>query len=151
MITASLLGPVDILAQEVVSGVAIIEFVLLGLVIINLAARMIAHRGYVNAAREDGADGVSRSLFLEATDVLIVLGGFYYATVHLHGGVVFATLAVGMFITDFFEFEARLVEARKDAPLERPKAALFASALVFLYIAYQSLFFIIKPLWDAVI
>jgi len=54
-------------------------------------------------------------------------------------------------LTDFFEYESRLVEARQDLPLERPKGALVASTFVFLYIAYQSLFFVIQPLWELVV
>ncbi|WP_255169795.1 DUF7313 family protein [Natrononativus amylolyticus] len=151
MITPAVLGPLGVLGTEVVGGVTIIEFVLLGLVVANLLARAIAHRTYVATAREDGADAVTRSLFLEVTNVLIVLGGFFYITVHLHGGVIFTVLALGLLVTDFFEFEARLVEARTEIPLERPKGALVASSLVFLYIAYQSLFFIIRPLWELVV
>lgn len=151
MIAPALLGPLDVLGMEVVAGVTIIEFVLLALVVVNLAARAFAHRTYVSTAREEGVDAMTRSPFLEVTNVLIVLGGFYYITVHLHGGIVFTVLALGLFVTDFFEFEARLVEARTEIPLERPKGALVASSLVFLYIAYQSLFFIIRPLWEAVV
>ncbi|MCU4741781.1 hypothetical protein OB955_17770 [Halobacteria archaeon AArc-m2/3/4] len=150
MITPALLGPIDILAEEVVGGVTIIEFILLALVTVNLAIRAFAHRGYVTAARRDGADAISRSLVLDVTNVLIVLGGFYYITIHVHGGVVFTILAIGLLVTDFFEFEARLVEARNELPIERPKGALFASTLVFAYIAYQSLFFLIQPFWDSV-
>ncbi|WP_207590175.1 DUF7313 family protein [Halomontanus rarus] len=151
MITPALLGPIDVLAEEVASGVTIIEFLLLALVAVNLVVRAFAHRSYVRAARRDGADGISRSLFLDVTNVLIVLGGFYYTTIHLHGGVVFTTLAIGLLVTDFFEFEARLVEARNELPLERPKGALVASALVFVYIAYQSLFFVVAPVWDKIV
>lgn len=151
MIAPALLGPLDVLATEVVGGVTIIEFILLGLVVVNLAARAFAHQTYVRTAREEGVDAMTRSPFLEVMNVLIVLGGFYYITVHLHGGIVFTVLALGLLVTDFFEFEARVVEARTEIPLERPKGALVASSLVFLYIAYQSLFFIIRPLWEAVV
>ena len=151
MIAPALLGPIDVLAEEVVSGVTIIEFLLLGLVIVNLAVRWVAHRGYVAAARDDGVDALSRSLLLDVTNVLLILGAFYYITVQVHGGVVFTFLVIGLLVADFFEFEARLVEARTEAPLERPKGALFASTLVFAYIAYQSLFFLIQPFWDAVV
>lgn len=151
MLPPALFGPIDVLAEEVVGGVTIIEFVLLGLVIVNLVVRALAHRNHVAAARDDGADAISRNLALEATNVLIVLGGFYYITVHLHGGVIFTTLALGLLIADFFEFEARLVEARTEVPLERPKGSIFASLLVFAYIAYQSLFFVVAPVWDSIV
>ncbi|MFP9191797.1 DUF7313 family protein [Natronosalvus vescus] len=151
MLSPALFGPVDVLGEEVVASVTLIEFVLLGLVVVNLLVRALTHRSHVAAVREDGADALSRSLALEVTNVLIVLGGFYYITVHVHGGVVFTTLAIGLLVADFFEFEARLVEARQEMPLERPKAALFASTFVFLYIAYQSLFFLIRPLWETIV
>ena len=151
MLSPALLGPIDVLGEEVVGGVALIEFVLLGLVVVNLLVRAFAHRSYVTAARENGAEAISRSIVLDLTNVLIVLGGFYYITIHVHGGVVFTTLAIGLLLTDFFEFESRLVEARQEIPLERPKAALVTSMFVFLYIAYQSLFFVIQPLWDSIV
>lgn len=151
MLTPALLGPIDILGEEVVSGVTIIEFVLLGLVTVNLAIRGLAHRNLVTTLRENGDEDVSRSLVLDVSDILIVLGGFYYITVHVHGGIIFTVLAIGLLMTDFFEFESRLVEARTEMPLERPKAALVTSMFAFLYIAYQSLFFIIQPLWDTII
>ncbi|MCU4750777.1 hypothetical protein OB919_02080 [Halobacteria archaeon AArc-curdl1] len=150
MLSPALLGPIDVLGETVVAGVTIIEFVLLALVVVNLIVRAVAHRSYVAAAK-DGAETLSRNVALDVTNVLIVLGGFYYITVHVHGGVVFTTLALGLLLTDFFEFESRMVELRQEMPLERPKAALVASTFVFLYIAYQSLFFLIQPLWDAVV
>ncbi|MFC4988174.1 MULTISPECIES: DUF7313 family protein [Saliphagus] len=151
MITSSLFGPIDVLAQEVVSGVAAIEFVLLVVVVANLAIRALAYRDYASAAREGGAEAITRSTALDATNVALVLGSFYYITVHLHGGVVLTTLVLALVIADVFEFEARLVEARTERPIERPNGALFASALVFAYIAYQSLFFIVSPVWDAIV
>ncbi len=151
MLSPALLGPIDVLGEEVIGGVAIIEFVLLGLVTVNLLVRALAHRNYVRTAREEGAEAISRSVALDVTNVLIVLGGFYYITIHVHGGVVFTVLALGLMLTDFFEFESRLVEARQEMSLERPKASLFASTFVFLYIAYQSLFFVIRPLWELVV
>ena len=151
MIAPTLLGPLDVLGEELVAGVTMIEFVLLGLVVVNLGLRGYAHRNHVRGARENGPDGIERLLPLDVTTVLIVLGGFYYMTIHLHGGVVFTVLALGLLITDFFEYEARLVEARTEKPLERPKAAIVASTFVFLYIAYQSLFFVIRPAWELIV
>lgn len=151
MIASTLFGPIDVLAEEVVGGVTVIEFVLLAVVVANLAVRAMAYRDYVRVAREDGAEAITRSTVLDAMNVVLLLGSFYYITVHLHGGIVFTTLVLGLVIADIFEFEARLVEARTDRPLERPNGALFASALVFAYIAYQSLFFLISPFWDAIV
>ncbi|WP_312909332.1 DUF7313 family protein [Natronosalvus caseinilyticus] len=150
MLSPALLGPIDVLAEEVVGGVMLIEFVLLGLVVANLFVRVLAHHRTVSAAQDDGPEAVSRPVILDVSSFLIVLGGFYYLTVDLHPGVIFTSLAITLLIADFFEFEARLVEARQELPLERPKAAMTASAVALAYIAYQSLFFLLDPFWDSV-
>ncbi len=49
-------------------------------------------------------------------------------TLHHHGGMVLSVLVLGAVITDFFEFESRKVEARRDIPLERPKGAIVAAS-----------------------
>ncbi|UTF53444.1 DUF7313 family protein [Natronosalvus rutilus] len=150
MLSPALLGPVDVLAEEVVGGVMLIEFVLLGLVVANLFVRVLAHHRTVSAARDDGPEAVSRPIILDVSSFLIVLGGFYYITVDLHPGIIFTSLAITLLIADFFEFEARLVEARQELAFERPKAAMAASAVALAYIAYQSLFFLLSPFWDSV-
>jgi hypothetical protein len=140
----NLFGPVDaVLAPWV-------EYVVLGLVLINLVTRHLAHRRHVAQAR-DGADAVDRYLPHVASNVLLVLGSFYFMTVDRHSGLVLSMLTVGLFLADFFEFEARSVELREGEPLERPKGAITASLLVVLYAAYQALFFVVAPLWNAVI
>jgi hypothetical protein len=141
---STLLGPVDQLEPY-------IEFVILGLVALNLAARALAHRRHVSQAEDGGADALSPHPAHHLSNALLVLGSFYYATVQPHGGTVMSVLVVGAVLSDVFEFEARKVEARKDEPLERPKAALFSSTLVLLYALYQTLFFLVKPLWTSVI
>jgi hypothetical protein len=65
--------------------------------------------------------------------------------------MVMSVLVLGAVITDFFEFESRKVEARRDIPLERPNGALVAAVLVFMYAGYQALFWLIKGPWSAVI
>jgi hypothetical protein len=82
---------------------------------------------------------------------VLILGSFYYTTIEHHGGIVLSMLVLGTFLTDFFEFESRKVEARKDEQLERPKAAVIGSLFVFAYAAYQSLFYVVAPLWNAVV
>jgi len=54
--------------------------------------------------------------------------------------MVMSVLVVGMVITDFFEFESRKVEARRDLPLDRPKAAIGAWVLALLYVLFQVAF-----------
>lgn len=143
--SASLFGPVDaILGSN-------IEFVLLALAVLNAGTRLAAHRSNVHQVNQEDTEELSRYPALEATNVLLVLGSFYYTTLHYHGGVVLSVLVLSMVLTDFFEFEARQVELRNDLTFEKPKAAILASLLVLTYAAYQSLFFIIEPFWSSVV
>ncbi|WP_136686846.1 DUF7313 family protein [Halorhabdus amylolytica] len=141
----SLFGPLDAVLGDS------IEYVLLILVLVNLLTRVLAHRRHVKAAEEGGAEAMSRFLPHAASNALLVLAAFYYLTLHHHAGMVTSVLVLGLFITDFFEFEARKVEARRDVPIERPKGAIAASLLTLAYVAYQSLFFLIAPAWGAVV
>jgi hypothetical protein len=145
-------GPVDALlgAGTGVADVLVIEALLFVLVLANLATRALAHRRHVSQAGE-GAEAVTRFLPHEAANVLLLLGSFYYATVAYHGGMVMSALVVGLFITDFFEFESRKVEARRDLDLERPKGALFAATLVLFYASYQTLFFLVEGYFQAIV
>ncbi len=144
MVEPALFGPLDTLLAPV------IEWVILVLVLANLVTRGIAHRTHVRQAKE-GVDAVSRYPPHQAVSVLLLLVSFYYATVDYNGGMVLSTLVLGMVITDFFEFESRKVEVRTDKDIERPKGSLAASLLVATYAGYQSLFFVIEPLWRAVV
>ncbi|MFC6961465.1 DUF7313 family protein [Halocatena marina] len=128
-----------------------LEYVLLAFVLMNLAARAIAHRSTVRQAKEGDAEAIKRHPALVATHVLLIVSVFYYTTLHFHSGVVLSVLVLGMVLTDFFEFEARKVEARQSLPIERPKGAIVASLFVLSYAAYLSVFFIIKPLWTKVV
>lgn len=141
----ALFGPVDVLLEP------IIEYVLLVLVLANMVTRYQAHRANVRNAREDGADAVTRSTIHQLSNILLVLGSFYLLTVHHHAGMVLSALVLGLFITDHFEFEAQKLQATEERPIERPKAAMLASVFVFLYAGYQSVFFIIEPLWNAIV
>ena len=140
-----LLGPLDALGPYV-------EYLILALVLVNMATRARAHHLHTRQAEEsDDAEALARSTLHEGTNALLILTSFYFLTYEAHAGMVMSVLVVGMVVSDFFEFEARKVEARKDEPLDRPNGALFASAIVLLYAAYQALFFLIKPLWSAIV
>jgi hypothetical protein len=65
--------------------------------------------------------------------------------------MVLSVLVLGLFLTDFFEFEARKVEARRDVPLDRPKGSIAAGMLVLAYAGYQALFFLIEGPVGAII
>ena len=142
----SLLGPIDTLFAD------IIEYVVFALVLVNMGTRWWAYRDYRKQARSDDYDEeLSRNWLHEVSNVVLVLGSFYLLSLHHHAGMVLSTLVLGLFVTDFFEFEAREVELRSDEKLSSPKGALSASFVVFLYAGYLSVFFLIEPLWTQVI
>jgi hypothetical protein len=144
MVDPVLFGPIDDLLAPV------IEWVVLVLVVANLLTRGLAHRRHVRQATE-GADAITRHPAHQAVTVLLVFASFYFATVDYNGGMVLSMLVLGMVLTDLFEFEARKVEAREDRPIELPKGSLVASLLVAAYAGYQSLFFLIDPVWQAIV
>jgi hypothetical protein len=146
-------GPVDAaLGVELgIGNMLVIEGLLLGLVVLNFVTRKLAHDRHVRAARDDGADAVSRFVPHELTNVLLLLGSFYYMTVDYHPGMVMTALVIGLFLTDFFEFEARKAEARREVALDRPKGAMVAGLLVLAYAGYQSVYFLLEGIVGAII
>jgi hypothetical protein len=142
----SLLGPVDTIFAD------IIEYVVFALVLVNMGTRWWAYRGYRKQAQSDDHDEeLSRNWLHEASNVALVLGSFYLLSLHHHAGIVLSTLVLGLFLTDFFEFEAKEVELRTDEALSSPKGAMTASFVVLLYAGYLSLFFVVEPFWDAIV
>jgi hypothetical protein len=139
------LVPVDGLVA--VEGV--LPYVALVLVLANMVTRLLGHRSHVRQAESAGE--ISRYLPHTATSVALVLASFAYMIVAPHGGMVLSVLVVGTILADFFEFESRKVEVRNDMSLERPKSALTGSVLVLLYAGYQSIFFVVQPIWSAVV
>jgi hypothetical protein len=142
--SVTLFGPVDTLLAPVIG------YVMLGLIVLNMVGRGIEYNR-IAAQAETGADAISRHPLRVATNFLLVVGGFYYLTVERHAGLIVSLLVVGLFLTDFFEFESRKVEARQGWEVERPWGAIGASAVALMYIAYQALFFLVEPLWSAVV
>lgn len=127
------------------------EFVLLGLVLVNMGTRFADHRSDVKQAR-DGADEMKRSTLHLATNALLVLGALYYIqAVEWYGGVIITVFVVGLVITDYFEFKAHRVQAREDREIEFPKATVISSILTLLYVGYQALFFVVQPYWDKIV
>lgn len=142
MVAYELFGPIDaMLDSHITEEVLVIEVVLLGLVVLNIAARAIAHRRHRSQAENGDADELSRHPFHILTNMLLVLGAFYFLTVHHHAGMVFATIAIFVFLTDLFEFESRKVEVRREIDVERPKAAIGTSLLALAYIGYVTFFY----------
>lgn len=144
MVATTMFGPLDAVLYDSV------EYVLLALVLVNGATRLLGHRRHVGQYREDGAEGISRFAPHEVVNVLLLLVAFYYTTVSYVAGVLVSLLVIGVIVTDVFEFEARLVEARKDEPLDRPKGALVAWSVAAFYVTYRALFFVVEPLWRSV-
>lgn len=144
MVAPAFFGPLDTFLAPVA------EHFVLALVLLNLVTRSIAHRSYVKQASE-GIETLGRHLGHELSNLVLVLGSFYYLTLHQHSGIVLTLLVLGMFVADLFEFEARKVEARNDLPIEAPKGAIAGSVLVLAYAAFLSLFFVIAPVWNAIV
>jgi hypothetical protein len=142
--------PLQVEAIDAVLASAI-PFIVLVLAMINAATRYIAHRQHVRQAEEHGAEGIERYQPHSVTNVLLVLATFYYILVDLHVGVILSTFALAMFISDFFEYEARLVEARTDRPLELPKAGLGASVFLLVYAGFIVLVTLLGQFWTPVI
>jgi len=130
----------------------VVPWVVLALVVANMGTRFLAHRQHVRQARDgDDDELVERYLPHTATTVALLLASFLFLVVAPHGGMVMSVLVVGMFIADFFEFEARRVEARNELDVQQPRAAIAASALVLGYAAFQTLFAFVAPFWNAVV
>lgn len=128
-----------------------LPYVILALVLVNFVTRYLAHSSHKRAADDDDAETLDRYTPHVAISAVLVLVCFLYTVVEPHSGMVISVLVVGTVVTDFFEFEARLVEARNNMAIEAPKAAIAASFVALLYALYISLFWVIKEPWEAVI
>ncbi|WP_380674636.1 DUF7313 family protein [Salinigranum sp. GCM10025319] len=138
--------------DPLVAAESVIPFVVLALVVANMATRLLAHRAHVRQAEEgDNDELLSRYTPHSVTTVLLVLASFAFLIVAPHGGMVMTVLVLGVFLADFFEFESRRVEARNEMEMERPKAAVTASLVALLYAGFQSLFFIVEPIWTTIV
>lgn len=126
------------------------EYVILAFAVLTLLTRRYEFKT-LESQVEDGDERLDRSLVHSITMGTFVLAAFYYTTLHHHSGVVLSTLVVGTYLADFFEFEARNVEAREGYDLDAPKGALLIAITTLLYAAYISLFFLIEPYWNMVI
>ncbi len=139
---------VPIEGLEAVAGV--LPLVILVLVLVTMGTRILAHRRHEQEV-EEGAESLSRFYPHWGLMVVLVLVSFAYQIVRPHGGLVMSMFVLATLISDFFEFEARNVEARNDMELERPKAAMTATVFLLAYAAYQSLFFLVEPLWNSIV
>ena len=135
-------------ALESVSGA--LPYVILALVLVNFATRHRAFSSYKRAAN-DGADTLDRYTPHVVVSAVLVLVCLLYLVIEPHSGMVISVLAIGTVVADFFEFEARNVEARNNLDVERPKGAITVSILALLYAAFLALFWVIKGPWESVI
>jgi hypothetical protein len=142
--SVTLFGPVDAILAPY------IEYAVLAMVVLNFISRRVAHSAHERQA-EEGVEALSRHPFHSFTSWGLVLLSFYLLTLQHHAGIVLSALAVGTFLADFFEFEARKVEVREGKDLEAPKGALVAATLTLLYSGYLSVFFLIKPFWSSIV
>lgn len=139
---------VPIEGLEAVAGV--LPHIVLVFVLITMATRLLAHRRHRQAVAE-GTESLSRFYPHWLLMGLLTMVSFAYLIVSPHDGTITSMFVLATFIADFFEFESRNVEARNGLKIERPKGALTATTFLLLYAAYQSLFFVIAPYWDAVV
>ena len=138
--------------DPLVAAESVIPFVVLALLLANMVTRLVAHSKHVEqATAADDDSELSRYTPHSVTTVLLVLASFAFLVVAPHGGMVMSVLVLAIFLADFFEFESRKVEARNEMEMERPKAAVTASVVALLYAGYQTLFFVIEPVWSAIV
>jgi hypothetical protein len=130
----------------------VLPWVILGVAVLNMGTRLLAHRQHTRQAREgDDDDLIERSTLHSLTTVLLLASSFTYLIVAPHGGMVMTVLAVSVFLADFFEFESRRVEARNERDLQPPRAAIGASLLVLGYAGFQAAFGFLAPFWNAIV
>lgn len=140
-----LFGPIDTVLMPYIS---LIVFVL---ILLNMVTRYMAHRNHLRGFSERGEDGITRHTVHVASTIVLVLACFYYATVSLTFGITLSVFALALLLTDFFEFESRLVEARTERPIEQPKAAVALSILMFVYAIYPVVVLLVGPFWQGII
>lgn len=143
--SVTLFGPLDAVFAPYV------EYAVFVLVLVTFVTRRLETKTNREQASEGDADALSRHPVHWVAVWGLVLMSFYYLTLHHHAGIVLSTLVVGMFITDFFEFEVRKVNVREGRDIERPDSAIVAATLVFLYSAFLSVFFLVDQYWNLIV
>ena len=129
----------------------IIPLAILTLAVANMGTRLLSHRKHRQQAVDSDADSLDRYTPHVFTTTGLVILGMLFTLYKPISGMIMMIPVIGLFITDFFEYESRAVEARNDMTFERPKAGIAISLLVLVYAAYYSLPFLYKPLLDALL
>jgi hypothetical protein len=128
----------------------IIPLAILTLAVANMGTRLLSHRKHKQQAVDNDADSLDRYTPHVFTTTGLVILGMLFTLYKPIGGMILMIPVIGLFITDFFEFESREVEARNDMEFERPKAALGVSVLLLIYAAYFGLQFLYAPYLDLI-
>ncbi len=129
----------------------ILPMVIFVLVLANMATRLLGHRVHKQQAEAGDTDeSLDRYLPHVFTTMALVFLTFLFIVYRPVSGMILAIPVVGLLVTDFFEFESRLVEARNEMPIERPKAGLAVSVLVLVYAAYYAFRFLYGPYLDLI-
>jgi hypothetical protein len=126
----------------------IIPLAILTLAIANMGTRLLSHRHHKQQAVDGDADSLDRYTPHVFTTTGIVILALLFTLYKPISGMILMIPVIGLFITDFFEFESREVEARNDMEFEQPKAALGVSVLLLIYAAYYGLPFLYEPYLD---
>ena len=131
----------------------IFPLAILVLLVVNLVTRYIQHQNHrVQATLADDDAAMRRFAPHSFTTVGTVVLSLLYLITTPHGGMIMTALVLAVLFTDLFEYEARLVEARsKSLEISTPTSALGATTVAILYAAYQALFFLLEPLWSAIV
>ncbi|TQQ82723.1 hypothetical protein EGH24_04560 [Halonotius terrestris] len=129
----------------------ILPIALFVLAVANVGTRLLSHRQHEQQAAEgDDDEALDRYAPHVFTNTGLVTMGMLFTLYRPTSGMIFMIPVIGLFVTDFFEFESRLVEARNDMELERPKAGIAISLLVVVYAAYYGLEFLYSPYLDLI-
>ena len=123
---------------------------ILTLVVVNLITRLLSHRKHKQQVAADSEELDRYPPHVFTTTGVVVLG-LLFTIYRPTSGMILMVPVIGLFITDFFEYESREVEARNDMTFEQPKAGIAVSLLVLVYAAYYALPFLYEPVLDALL
>lgn len=124
---------------------------ILTLAVGNIITRLLSHRTHKQQLEAGDDAALSRyPPHVFTTNGLVILG-LVFTLYRPTSGMILMIPVIGVFITDFFEYESREVEARNDLEFERPKAGIAVSLLVLVYAAYYGLPFLYEPVLDALL
>lgn len=128
----------------------LLPIAILTLAVGNIITRLLSHRQHKQQV-EDGNESLDRYTPHVFTTTGLVILGLLFTVYRPTSGMILMLPVIGLFITDFFEFESREVEARNDMTFERPKAGIAVSLLLLVYAAYYGLPFLYEPVLDALL